>query len=267
MRANRIALAGFATFLAACPPALLVSPARADMLQFRSEYKVTALGLTVGSSRFETTLDAGAYAMSSSFRARGLAALFQKTHGTLSVRGRIDGKAIVPERFVVDYVSGGDGQHTEIGFSGRAVTRTVNQPEVRKKSGWIALRPGDLKNALDPISAALVAAGSPGEVCNRTIRYYDGAMRADLQLSHLRVVPFSTTGFKGDAVTCLARFVPVSGYRGSKREIAWMRDKGRIEISFAPIAGTELYAPVKATVATQIGPVRIHATRFELSRP
>ena len=47
-------------------------------------------------------------------------------------------------------------------------------------------------------------------------------------------------------------------------EIAWLREKGRMDVAFATIEGTGVYAPLRATASTQIGPVRVYATRFEI---
>ncbi|MFZ2099095.1 MAG: DUF3108 domain-containing protein [Oricola sp.] len=238
-------------------------PSRAETRIYRAEYAVSALGLPVGMSRFETAITPRSYTLSGTLKARGLAALFAPTTGSLAAEGRIGRDRVEARTFSLDYVTGGRKQRTEIGFARGAVTRTLNAPEVKKEGGWIEVEARHLSGALDPISALLVPAASARSVCNRTVRVFDGAMRADVKLTYLRTVPFRTAGFKGDAVTCRARFLPVSGYPKGKSEIAWMRDKSRIDIAFAPIAGTGLFAPVSARIGTQIGPVTIYATRFE----
>lgn len=240
-----------------------IASAGAETRSYRSEYSVAALGIPIGVTSFETTITPQSYELNGTLRARGLIALFQPTSGSLTATGRIGHDRVEARDFRLDYISGNDKQHTEIDFSGGAVTRTVNAPEVKKRGGWIEVASSHLKDTLDPISAMLVPASTWRDVCNRTIRVFDGAMRADMKLSFLRVVPFSAKGYKGDAITCRARFVPVSGYPEGKKEVAWMRDKGVIDIAFAPIEGTSLFAPVKAKITTQIGLFTIYATRFE----
>lgn len=51
-----------------------------------------------------------------------------------------------------------------------------------------------------------------------------------------------------------------------RKEIVWLRDEGRMDVFFAPIAGTRLYAPVKAVISTPVGAVRVCATRFGTPR-
>ena len=245
--------------------ALLPAKSLAETRTYVSEYAISVLGLPVGASRFETVIGADRYQLTGTLRARGLVALFQPTRGSVSVTGSITGNGIEAADFSLSYVSGDDRQLTEIGFANGGVASTANEPEVRKREDWIAVTAGQLKGAIDPISAMLIRAGSFADVCGRTVRIYDGAMRMDVKLAFVRVIPFSTDGFRGDAVTCRATFEPVSGYNKGRKEIAWLRDNGRMDVSFADMAGNGIYAPVKATVATQIGPARIFATRFEAS--
>lgn len=247
---------------AACP----AGPALAETLTYHSEYAISALGLPVGKSSFETVISPDGYSIDGTLKARGLAALFQPTTGTVTIAGDIRDNELTATRFGLDYVSGKERQRTEIGFRGGAVVDTMNDPEPKKRADWIALDPAHLRAAIDPLSALLVPADGPEKVCGRTLPVYDGAMRVDVKLTFLRTVKFSTDGYKGDAVTCHATFEPLSGYRGKRKEIAWLRDEGRMDVSFAPIAGTPLYAPVKAVVATPYGPVRVYATRFGASK-
>jgi Protein of unknown function (DUF3108) len=248
-------------------PFVAASPLKAEDLTYRSEYTVSAFGIPVGAARFDTVVTDKGYKMRGSVKSRGLASLFAPTTGTIDARGSIGYKSVEADVFAMAYTSGKDRQHTEIGFSRGAATRAMNDPKVKKPKDWIEVSPGHLQNTLDPLSAMLVRARSANEVCNRTIRVFDGAMRADIKLSYLRTVPFYTKGYRGDAVTCRARFVPVSGYPKNKGEIAWMRDKGVIDIAFAPVEGTDLFAPVSARISTQIGTIRIRATRFESTVP
>ncbi|WP_425416854.1 DUF3108 domain-containing protein [Oricola indica] len=249
--------------LALLVPILCATAAHAETSVIHSRYAISALGLPVGVSKFETRISPGSYSMTGTLKASGLVALFKPTTGSMSVSGRFGRNGVQAERFALDYVSGGDRQTTDIGFSGGNVTSAVNKPKVKKRKGWIEVDAAHLRNTVDPISAMLVKADTPGAVCDRTVRVFDGAMRSDIRLNFLRTERFSADGYSGDVVTCRAKFLPVSGYPGGKKEIAWLRDKGRIVVAFAPIEGTDLYAPVKATVSTQLGPVRIYATRLE----
>lgn len=235
----------------------------ASASSYRSDYVVSAFGLRLASTSFQSTITGDGYTINGTMRARGLARLFTTTKGAVTAAGSIGNGAVAPQSFDVRYTDDGKDKRTTIAFSGGRVASAENMPAVTRKDDWIAVPGAELSGVLDPIGAMLVPARSGGEVCGRTIRTFSGALRADLKLSYLRTIPFSATGFKGDAVTCTARFVPIAGFNRSKREINNMRDNGRIEISFAPVGQTGLYAPVKARIVYEGTTVNVTATRFE----
>lgn len=235
----------------------------AQAQQFRTEYTVSAAGFPVGKSAFETTFSGGAYTINGTLNAAGLARLLTSVTGNLSAQGEIADGGIRAKAFDVRYTEGKTSKRTQISFSGNKVSNWSNNPKVRERGQWVPLNRGDLINAVDPIGAIMVPASSLRDVCARTLRIFDGAMRVDVPLRYLRTIPFSTTGFKGDVVTCSARYVPVSGYDANKRDVVWMRDNGNIEISFAPVASTGYYAPVAAKIKTRAVTLNVRARRFE----
>jgi hypothetical protein len=62
----------------------------------------------------------------------------------------------------------------------------------------VPLLEGDLRKVLDPLSGLVFPAGSA--VCPRSLPIFDGEARATLHLTPKSVRPFSTNGFKGDAI-------------------------------------------------------------------
>lgn len=235
----------------------------AGAAEYRADYTITALGLTIASTSFQTRIDGDRYAIDGSLRSAGIARLFTTTDGSLSARGTMRPGTITPHSFDVRYTDNKKAKRTTIGFTGNRVTDFSNSPVIRKGDDWIEVARDHLVGVLDPVTASMLPASSPGEVCRNTMRVFDGAMRSELKLSYLRTIPFSAKGYTGDAVTCTARFVPVSGYPRNKREITWMRDNGRIEISFAPVGTTGFYAPVRARVRVEAATINVTATRFE----
>jgi len=231
--------------------------AQAETRAFRTDYSVTLLGLPVASARFDSTFEGDRFRIRGSLSSSGVGRLFDDTKGTTSVEGTIRQGAVRPSAFDADYVSGRKKGRTAIRFAGDAVETVVNEPD-KKRGGktWVAVSQGHLKAVLDPLSSAIVPAANPEEVCTRTIRFFDGELRADLKLS-----PAGSAD--GRTVTCNASFVPVAGYRKGRKQIDYLRKSGRIAVTFAPLAGTGLYTPVDASVSTQVGPLRIVATRIE----
>ena len=233
-----------------------VAPSTAAEQSFRAEYSVTLLGMPIARARFDSTFHADRFTIDGTVASSGVGRIFDDTKGTTRVEGTLRGEGAQPRSYVLDYVSGGKQGHTTIRYRSGGVESVVNKPEPKRRSPWIPLTDEVLREALDPISSTLIRTSDPAEVCNRTIRFFDGELRADLRLTHV------STG-AGDGVTCAARFVPVAGYRQGRRQIEFLRDRSRITISFARLGETGFYTPVDASIGTQVGTVRVTASRIE----
>jgi hypothetical protein len=243
---------------------LAAMPARAaEKENFLGVYRVSIFGLSIAESRFTSHLNGNGFRVKGNLRSAGLARIFDKTDGITQVTGHFAGETIEPVSYKMSYKSGSKRSSTAMAFeNGRVVTVSVKPKEKRASADWVPVNPSQLVEVTDPLTASMVKATSLSDVCNRTLRVFDGEMRADLQLSYLRIRPFSTDGYRGDVVDCSARFVPVAGYRKTNSTMRYLQTESRITISFAPLGDHDVYAPVKAEVGTKIGTVRVYATRF-----
>ena len=245
------------------PVAALAAPA--DGASLRSEYATSLYGIVLARSTFESRIDKDGFAISGQLTSSGVAKIFDDTRASATASGRLGADGPLPRSYGVDYTSGNKKKKTTIAFANGAVVSAENTPPVRtNRKDWIKVEQDHLTGVVDPISAALVRAASPADVCNRTIRIFDGALRADLHLKPAGFGTASVSGYKGDTVKCSARFVPVSGYRSNNKSIAFMRKSSDIAIAFAQVGTSGVYAPVEATVATQVGTIKVQAVRFEM---
>src|SRR5262245_25792447 len=252
-------LALLATLVAAVP-----SPVKNGAQSFSGDYSISYLGFTVGRSTFDSTIGKDTFAVKGRLSSAGIAQLFDDTEGTVSSVGRFSGKTTQATAFRVDYTDGKKSQTTAIRFRDGSVTKTENVPPLKKRGGdWVPLQNSHLRSVTDPLAATLVRADSPAEVCGRTLRIYDGEFRVDLILRPENSEQISIPGFNGTIVTCRVAFQPVAGYRQGRRALQFLRDKSLIRMTFAPLGSTGVYAPIHATIGTQIGTVTISARRFE----
>lgn len=242
-------------FLALVLPILASLPAAAAERSFRADYSVTLLGLPVATARFDSTFSLTDFRIEGSLASAGVARLIDRTTGTTRVEGVIRGESVQPRAFSSSYTSGRKRSRTSIRYSGDRVAAVSNTPEPRKGKTWVPVEEGHLRAALDPLTATLVPAEDPAKVCDRTVRVFDGEMRADLELT-------PHTAEKNGRVVCNARFVPVAGYRKGRRQIEFLQNESRISVTFARLADTGFYTPVDASVGTQIGPLRIRLSRI-----
>lgn len=246
----------------------LAGPALADPATYRGEYALSYLGLPIARANFDLSADDQSYSVKGLIASAGLGAIFDDTRGNVSAAGRFSGNSIRPERFHADYVSGKKASVVDIQFSDGNVTEVTNVPPLKKRKhkDWVPLGADDLKAVIDPMAATFVRAGSLAEVCSSTVKLFDSELRADLVLSPVSTGKVSVKGYEGETVTCRLRFRPVSGYRTSKRSLEFLRTKGRMMVAYAPVGKTGIYAPVLATVGTQIGTITVRALRFEALR-
>jgi hypothetical protein len=234
---------------------------------FHGEYTVSYLGLTVVKASFDSRYDGDSYTVDGRVAAAGLARLFDDTTGTLRATGRVTSQRVVPQGFRADYTSGKKASMLDIRFSGGAVASTkVLPPPKPRPEDWVAIDLSDLKGVLDPTATTIVPAADLDSVCNRTVRIYDGEMRANLTLSLAAKGEISVPGYKGPTVTCRMQFEPVSGYRKGRKGLQYLRTKSRILVTFAPLGQTGVYAPIRATVGTEIGTLTVNARRFETTQ-
>lgn len=231
---------------------------------FRGEYTVSYLGLSVAKATFESRYEGTAYSIKGNVSSAGLARIFDDTHGTISTSGTIAADRIDPAAFRADYTSGKKVSMIDIRFAGGKVVSTkVLPPPKPRGADWLPLGARDLAGVADPIAATVIRTDSPDKVCGRTVKLYDGEMRANLNLAFVEKGTISVKGYDGPTVTCRLQFEPVAGYRKGRKALEFLRSKSRIVVTFAPIGQSGVYAPIHATVGTQIGTITIHARRFE----
>jgi hypothetical protein len=232
---------------------------------FKGEYTVSFLGLSIAKSKFSSRYENGAYQIDGSVSSAGLAKLFDDTRGTISSKGTVSGQQMLPQAFRADYTSGKKASVVDIRFANDAVTATtvIPAPGKRDPKDWVPLGANDLKSVLDPMAATVIYADGLDKVCGRTVKFYDGEMRANLTLTYASKGTISVPGYKGDTVTCRMGFEPVAGYRKGRKALNYLKDRSRMMVTFAPLGQTGVYAPIHATVGTQIGTLTISAGRFE----
>lgn len=229
---------------------------------FRAEYVVSLFGLPIAKADFDSRFGERRFSIDGTLSSSGIARLFDKTTGTTTVTGVIGRDGASPRTFSSAYTSGKKSSRTTIRFEGDRVVEAKNEPRRRKlPENWVRVSKKDLASVFDPISATLIRARSASEVCGRTLRVFDGEMRADLKLTQRSTG--TMRGFDGEAVTCDARLVPVAGYRKGHKQLDYLSRQSDISITFVKLADTGFYTPADASIGTQIGTVRVTARKIE----
>lgn len=236
-------------------------PTAAETHSFRAEYSVSLLGLTIGRGTFDSTFTPDRFTIRGSVGSAGLARVFDKTSAVTEVQGTVRRDTAQPRSYRITYISGRKKGDTTISFSGNGVESFENVPPTPERARWVPLSSETLRAAVDPLTSTLIRTDDPTEVCDRTVPFFDGELRADLRFSHAGMT--QVPGFAGDGVTCNVSFVPVAGYQQGREQIEFLKNRSRISITFVKLGETGFYTPAAARVGTQVGTLRVTAERIE----
>lgn len=244
--------------IAAIAAIAFAGPSSAAKEVQRVRYDISLYGLQIGRAVFESHFEGRGFAVAGRFESAGLARIFDRTDGTVTANGWLGENESRPNQYTLDYTSGDERTRATIRFADGAVNEAEYKPEPKKRKDWVPVERDHLSRVADPVTALLLPAERAADVCRRTIRVYDGSIRADLELEPAQ----GNENFGDASVTCRARFVPVSGYRKGHSSIAYLRDRSRILIGFEPLEGRQVYSLSRAAIATKIGTVHIRGHRM-----
>jgi hypothetical protein len=239
----------------------------AHAANFEIDYGISLLGLPLGSASVKGVVDPTAYKVDVTSRLNGLVGAFTGGRGGGSAAGGIANNRIIPATFAVTAASSSEQRTVRVSLPGGNVTASAIEPPIDIKPDRVPVTDAHKRGIVDPITALLmpvpVGAADQSAACNRTIPIFDGAARYDIRLSYASAKQVSTAGYKGVAVVCAVRYVPISGHRSQRKATQFMADNRDIQLWLVPIAGTSMMAPYRIAVKTMIGTTVIEASRFE----
>ncbi len=259
---------GFKSSISICFAALIICAAnpvttlQAAETTMSTEYSISFAGIPVARSKFRTTMNGDVVTVTGNLATAGLAAAFDSTNATSVSSGIISKQGVESQSFKLDYKSGERVRSTRISFKGGNVTKSTVNPERPPNPLITPIIPAHLKGVVDPFLASMVSAANPADVCNRTVKIFDGLLRINLVLRPAGSEPYVVGKRKGEGIRCAARYEPVSGHKPASGTVKYMADGERATIVFGAIPGTMLYAPVKASIKMKAGTVSIRATKF-----
>lgn len=265
MRLKLKKLSGICAGIAVLSAGAFAVPAYADQITMASEYSISFAGIPVARSKFKTIIDGNAVSVKGSLATAGLAAAFDSTKATSVSSGIFSKNGVQTQSFELDYKSGKKSRSTRISFRNGNVIETTITPRREPNPNNVPIQPGQLDGVVDPFFASLVLATNASEVCNRTIKVYDGVLRMNLVMRPAGTEPYAIGKVKGDGVRCAVRYEPVAGHKAKSGSVTYMAQGERATIVFGALPGTSLYGPVKASIKTKNGTINIRATKFEQS--
>jgi hypothetical protein len=237
-------------------------------------YAVTLGGVPVGKGSWNIDVQDDQFTATATGATSGLLRVFASGSGSSVAHGSMSGGQPVPSTYASTIVADNRADQVRILFSGGAVKDYLADPPTMPNPDRVPLTDANRKGVLDPMTASLIRVAGNGdtfvpEACQRTLPVFDGRMRYDLQLvfKHLDKVK-SERGYQGTVVVCAVYFAPIAGHVPERSTIKYLVAQRDMELWLAPIAGTRLMVPYRASVPTPIGLGVMQANQFvSIPRP
>lgn len=257
MRALHRAFLGMT--LAAAAFSASATLASAKPFKFEGEYTISVRGLSVGKARFTGKVEGNDYDVRGALWSSGLARMFAKTDASSRSRGSLETGTALPASFNLNYEQDGKKSRTRINFEEGKVVRTRFTPKWKPAKGVIPVKEDHLRKVADPVSAVLMARGTPEQVCGRTLRIFEGGTRIDVRLKLDGVAPIENVSAR--AVTCKGKFIPVAGMSKKDKTYKQLAKDGNFEFVYVPAGGGGLYMLHSLTAQTDVGQVQMLSWR------
>jgi Protein of unknown function (DUF3108) len=237
-------------------------------------YVVTLGGVPVGKGSWTIDVQDDQFTATASGATSGLLRVFASGQGNSAAHGIVTGGQPIASSYASGIVADNRSDQVRILFSGGAVKDYLADPPTMPSPDRVPLTDASRKGVLDPMTASLIRVAGTGdtfvpEACQRTLPVFDGRMRYDLQLAfkHLDKVK-SEKGYQGTVVVCSVDFTPVAGHVPERSTIKYLAAQRDMELWLAPIAGTRLMVPYRASIPTPIGMGVLLANQFvSIPRP
>jgi hypothetical protein len=231
-------------------------------------YVVTLGGVPVGKGSWTIDVAEDQFTATASGATSGLLRVFASGQGNSAAHGSVSGGQPIASTYASTIVADNRADQVRIFFSGGAVKDYLADPPTMPNPDRVPLTDAHRKGVLDPMTASLIRVAGNGdtfvpEACQRTLPVFDGRMRYDLQLvfKHLDRVK-SERGYQGTVVVCSVYFSPIAGHVPERSTIKYLVAQRDMELWLAPIAGTRLMVPYRASIPTPIGLGVLQANQF-----
>jgi len=237
-------------------------------------YGVTLSGVPIGKGSWSIDISDDQFTATASGGTSGLLRVFASGQGNSAAHGGVSGGQPIASTYSSSIVSDNRSDQVRILFSGGAVKDYLADPPTIPSPDRVPLTEAHRKGVLDPMTASLIRVSGNGdtfvpEACQRTLPVFDGRMRYDLQLVFKRLDKVkSERGYQGTVVVCAVYFSPIAGHVPERSTIKYLAAQRDMEVWLAPIAGTRLMVPYRASVPTPIGMGVLQANQFvSIPRP
>jgi hypothetical protein len=234
-----------------------------------ARYQVTLGGVSFGRGAWQINVSDGQFTSAVSGTTTGIMRMFSTGRGTSASRGSVvAGGALSASSYSSSIATTQKYDEVRMQLSSGTVKDYMAEPPSSPDPERVPIEAAHRRGVLDPLTAAIIRVPGNGDTfvpqaCNRKLAIFDGRMRYDLQLGFKRLDRVkSEKGYQGTVVVCSVTFAPVAGHIPSRPVIKYMAELRTTELWLAPIAGTRLMVPYRASLPTPLGQGLLEATQF-----
>ncbi|MGH6864768.1 MAG: DUF3108 domain-containing protein [Methyloceanibacter sp.] len=233
-------------------------------------YDAALAGLSLGEFQVTASFNGSAYEMAADGSFSLLAGMLYSASGKTTSSGKLTDAAAQPAKFALDYKGGKKRERRRLTFFRGAVSQVTIVPRKKPNPRNIPISTEQLKDVLDPLTAAFLSVRGSGEqeICRQTIPVFDGRQRFDLVLTPKRSESLgdeAPEGLSGPIAVCRVRNQPIGGYRPDNPGVKYMSKNEEIEAWLVRVPRTDLYMPYRILVPTAWGAGAVTLTDIEAS--
>ena len=236
--------------------------------KLEARYSVTLGGVSFGQGNWTIDVHDDQYTAAVSGSTVGLMRIFSTGQGSSAARGTVSNGQLLANSYASSIQTDKKYDEVRMLLNSGAVKESIADPPSTPIPERIPVTDAHRKGVTDPMTAAIMRVPGTGdtftpEACKSKVGVFDGRMRYDLSLSFKRLDKVkSEKGYQGTVVVCAVYFTPVAGHVPDRPVIKYLTDLRDAEIWLAPIAGTRLMVPYRASVPTPFGTGVLQATQF-----
>jgi hypothetical protein len=236
--------------------------------KLEARYSVTLGGVSFGQGSWTIDVHDDQYTAAVSGSTVGLMRIFSTGQGSSAVRGTVSNGQLLVNSYASTIQTDKKYDEVRMLLNSGAVKESIADPPSTPIPERIPITDAHRRGVTDPMTAAILRVPGSGdtftpEACQRKVGVFDGRMRYDLSLAFKRLDKVKADkGYQGTVVVCAIYFTPVAGHVPDRPVIKYLTDLRDAEIWLAPIAGTRLMVPYRASVPTPFGTGVLQATQF-----
>jgi len=247
---------------------LFATPAYAQKSRVGGQYAISIAGFKVASGSLSLVMQGNAYSAKVSMQPAGIGTLFSTGKGGAEASGWLVGSKVVPSKYRMASHAANLDFYVNLSQGSGHIRSMEVAPQFKPNAERIQVTNRHRRNAMDPLSAALMPVGSAKDslgpkACSRKLPIFDGWTRFDIKLSYQGTKDVSGRGYDGPVVVCKAQWVPVAGHRPSKDSVQYMA-KAPMEIWIAPMGRDNVLIPYRISIATQNGRLLVEASSLTI---